>query len=134
MKGLLMSRDTRDRRPPLRASELLPSQVMVYSQWRAVACPGCGRWQVPHHGRIRRHGLDGREWFYEELRRCPGSGRRVWFDLTSAQWLAGLRVAALDAASIRRGRVHGSGRAPVIPPVHNGRCGTGQPVSQVRRP
>jgi len=104
-----MSRDTRDQRPPLRASELAPSQVMLYPEVRAVVCPGCGRWQVPSHGRIRRHGA------------CPQRGRAVWFDLTTAEWLASLRIALREAASRRGSRVHRVGHPPVPPPLHSRR-------------
>lgn len=83
-----MSRDTRDDRPPLRASELLPNHVMLNPREpRAVVCPGCGCWKVPHHGRLRRHDP------------CPESGRRVWFDLRPGEWLARLDAARL---SLRR--------------------------------
>jgi hypothetical protein len=76
-------------RPPLRVSELPPNRVMLYpGEPRAIVCPGCNRWQVPHDGGIRRHtiGIDSR-------RTCPQTGRRVWFDLTSTQWRAQLEVA-----------------------------------------
>jgi hypothetical protein len=113
-----MSRDTRDHRPPLRASELPPSRVMLArGEPRAVVCPDCRRWQVPQHGHIRRHGLDGREFDWEELRRCPQSGRAVWFDLTTAQWLEALRAAAREAALRRSSRVHPGARPPGPPPV-----------------
>lgn len=107
-----MSRDTRDDRPPLRASELPPGQVRLYlREARAVVCPGCGRWQVPYHGRIRRHGA------------CPQRGRAVWFDLTPAEWLARLQVAAREAASRRASRVRRTARLPAPPPLHRGRRG-----------
>ena len=109
-----MSRDTRDDRPPLRASELLPGLMMLFpGEVRAVVCPGCGRWQVPYHGRFRRHGG------------CPEAGRRVWFDLTSAQWLARLQAAAREAAARRGSRVRGTASPPVPPPLHRTPPGQG---------
>jgi hypothetical protein len=93
-------------RLPLRASELPPGQVRLFpGEPRAVACPGCGRWQVPHDGGIRRHavGIDGGP-------QCPGTGLRVWFDLTPAQWLASLHAASRDAAARRGNAVVRSGR------------------------
>jgi hypothetical protein len=80
-------------RPPLRASELPPGQVRLFpGEPRAVVCPGCGRWQVPHDGGLRRHaaGIDGGP-------DCPGSGRRVWFDLAPARWLAEVTAASREA-------------------------------------
>jgi hypothetical protein len=99
-----MSRDTRDRRPPLRASELPPNQVMLCpGEVRAVACPGCGCWQVPYHGHFRRHDLPaeeaGRGVWPDLGRRCRESGRAVWFDLSPAQWQANLEAAR---RSVRR--------------------------------
>ena len=89
-----MSRDLLGR-PPLRASELSPDQVRLYpGEPRAITCPGCGRWQVPHDGGLRRHarGIDG-------MGDCPESGRRVWFDLSSPEWRARLEVAVREASS-----------------------------------
>ena len=83
-----MSRDLLGR-PPLRVSELPPNRVMLYpGEPRAIVCPGCNRWQVPHDGGIRRHTIG-----IDSTRTCPQTGRRVWFDLTSAQWRAQLEVA-----------------------------------------
>ncbi len=97
-----MSRDTRDDRPPLRASELPPNHVMLRPlEPRALVCPGCGCWQVPRAGHLRRHGDDRRH----GDRRCPESGRAVWFDLTPGEWLARLEAARRSvrrAASLQR--------------------------------
>jgi len=83
-----MSRDLLGR-PPLRASELPPNRVMLYPREpRAIVCPGCGRWQMPHDGGLRRHTID-----IDSMQTCPQTGRRVWFDLTAAQWQARLQVA-----------------------------------------
>ncbi len=66
-----MSRDTRDDRPPLRASELPPNHVMLRPlEPRALVCPGCGCWQVPRAGHLRRHGDDRR---HGDVR-CPEAG------------------------------------------------------------
>jgi hypothetical protein len=98
-------------RPPLRASELPPGQVRLFpGEPRAVVCPGCGRWQVPHDGGIRRHcvGIDsGQE--------CRGSGLRVWFDLAAGEWLARLQAASREAASRRSSRVVRSGKPSPLP-------------------
>jgi hypothetical protein len=82
-------------RPPLRASELPPNRVSLYpGEPRAVMCPGCGRWQLPHDGGLRRHTID-----IDSTSTCPQTGRRVWFDLTPAQQAARLEVAARQAAT-----------------------------------
>ena len=100
-------------RPPLRASELPPNQVSLYpGEARAIVCPGCGRWQKPANGGLRRHALDA-----DSTRACPETGRRVWFDLAPAQWQALLTVAVRDAALRRSSRVHRGARPPVAPPV-----------------
>jgi hypothetical protein len=95
-----VSRDTRDGRLPLRVSELAAWQVrMVPGQDRQVVCPDCGQWQVPRHGGFVRHdppaGAGGRP--------CPGSGRRVWFDISPLVWWAQYQAAAREASS-RSGR------------------------------
>lgn len=100
-------------RPPLRVSELPPNLVSLHpGEPRLVQCPGCGRWQKPHDGGLRRHttGLDRGQV-------CPESGRRVWFDLTAAQWRAALEIAARDAARRRGSRVAQKASPPVPPPV-----------------
>ncbi len=101
-------------RPPLRVSELPPGLVRLFpGEPRAVVCPECGRWQMPRDGGIRRHAVS-----IDGGRECPSTGRRVWFDLTSAQWLAALGVAARDAARRRGTRVRRTARAPVPLPLH----------------
>jgi hypothetical protein len=110
-----MSRDTRDRRPPLRASELPPTHVMLaLGEPRAVVCPGCGSWQVPRAGHLRRHGDDRRH----GDRWCPQSGRAVWFDLTPYEWQASLAIASRDGRYRRPTRVRGVVALPTPPPVH----------------
>ena len=100
-------------RPPLRASELPPNRVSLHpGEPRAIQCPGCGRWQKPHDGGLRRHTVDA-----DGDSLCPQVGRRVWFDLTPAQWRARLDVAAREAALRRGSRVRRSGHPPVAPPV-----------------
>lgn len=96
-----MSRDTRDDRPPLKASELPVGHVrMVPGQDRQVVCPDCGNWQVPRHGGLPKHpprrAAAGVRW-------CPGSGRRVWFDLAAWQWWSRYQAACQEASS-RSGR------------------------------
>jgi hypothetical protein len=111
--GGCMARDLLGR-PPLRASELPPNQVMLYpGEPRAVVCPGCGRWLVPHDGGLRRHATG-----VFSTRTCPETGRRVWFDISAAQWAAELAVAVREAALRRGSTVHHGARAPVAPPVH----------------
>jgi hypothetical protein len=107
-----MSRDLL-RRPPLRASELPPNQVSLYpGEARAIMCPGCNRWQVPHNGGLRHHTVAvGSE------TPCSEAGRRVWFDLSFVVWHGLLEAAARDAALRRSGRVHRSGCPPVVPPL-----------------
>jgi hypothetical protein len=101
-------------RAPLRASELPPGQVRLYpgEAW-AVVCPGCRRWQVPHDGGLRHHtvGIDS-------MTTCLEVGRRVWFDLTPAQWAARLEVAVRDAQSRHGSRArHRDAHPPVMPPL-----------------
>jgi hypothetical protein len=95
-------------RPPLLASELPPTRVSLYpGEPRAIRCPGCGRWQRPHDGGLRRHTIDS-----DSRTLCPQSGRRVWFDLTPTQWRAeleaGVRETVRCGSWARRSRVHRS--------------------------
>jgi len=99
------------RRPTLRASELPPNRVSL-QPGKAIVCPGCRRWQAPHDGGLRRHTVD-----VDSETACPETGRRVWFDLTVAEWRARLDAAVRDAALRRGGRVSRNGRPPVAPPV-----------------
>ncbi|MBO0804571.1 MAG: hypothetical protein J2P25_16045 [Nocardiopsaceae bacterium] len=101
------------RRPPLRVSALPPNQVSMYpGEPRMVLCPGCQRWLKPHDGGLRRHmvAADGRDM-------CAESGRRVWFDLTAAEWLISLDVAAREAGQRRGSRIRRKASPPVAPPV-----------------
>lgn len=76
-------------RPPLKVSELPPGQVRLFpGEPRAVVCPGCSRWLVPHDGGLRRHAVS-----INSQRQCGESGRRVWFDLAPAEWQARLESA-----------------------------------------
>jgi hypothetical protein len=100
-------------RPPLRASELPPNRVRLYpGEPGTIQCPGCGRWMKPHDGGLRRHAIDA-----DSDTLCSQAGRRVWFDLTPAQWRARLDAATREAALRHSGRVHRSARPPVAPPV-----------------
>ena len=93
-------------RPPLRASELPPGQIrLIPGEPRALVCPWCGRWQVPHDGGLRRHAVS-----IDSGQQCPATGLRVWFDLTPAQWLANLCAASREAGSRRGSRVLRPGR------------------------
>ena len=99
-------------RPPLAASELAPSLIMLTPGTRAVvACPDCGTWRVPRRGMLPAHrAADG-------ITRCPGSGQRVRIDLTAAEWRARLDAAVREAGLRRGSRVHRGARPPVAPPV-----------------
>ncbi|MGI5532496.1 hypothetical protein ACQEVX_35545 [Streptomyces syringium] len=83
-------------RQPLKVSEIRPDLINLRDgEKRAIVCADCGVWRairdrmviahraVPHSGqpRHRRSGPD-------RAPRCPGSGQRIWFDLTSDQWQA----------------------------------------------
>lgn len=107
-----MSRDLLGR-PPLRVSELPPGLVMLYAgEPRAVACPGCGRWMVPRDGGLRRHAADPAGGDV-----CAQSGRRVWFDLSPAQWqenLAAARNAARRPVSLDRAVRQALAAAPAM--------------------
>lgn len=106
---------TRDllHRPPLRASQLPPGQVRLYpGEPRAVACPDCGRWLVPHDGGLRPHMIDA-----DSATACAQAGRRVWFDLDPVHWAARLQAADRDARTRRGSRPHASAQAPVAPPL-----------------
>jgi hypothetical protein len=99
-------------RPVLVASELPPNLLMLYPGARPVlACPGCGTWRVPRRGMLPAHRAE------DDVRRCPGSGQRVRINLTPAQWLAGLQVAAREVAGRRATRVHLTPQPVPAPPV-----------------
>jgi hypothetical protein len=107
-----MARDLQHR-PPLRVSELPPDQVTMYrGEARTIRCPGCHRWLKPANGGLRRHVVD-----IDSDRVCPQSGRRIWFDVEPAEWLADLRIATRDAAARRSARVQRKAMLPVPPPV-----------------
>lgn len=96
-----MSRDNRDPRPPLRASELPAWQVrLIPGQPRKVACPDCGYLTAPQRGHVIRHDRPGGETAWE---RCPGSGRAVWFDISPLAWWVAYAAGAREASS-RSGR------------------------------
>ena len=101
------------RRPPLRASELPPNRVSLYpGEARAVMCPGCDRWQVPHNGGLRRHTVH-----VDSETACSETGRRVWFDLSFVAWRALLEAAVRDAALRHGRRVYRGARPPAAPPL-----------------
>jgi hypothetical protein len=101
------------RRPPLRASELPPNRVSMYpGEARAIMCPGCNRWQVPHDGGLRRHTVA----VGSEVP-CSETGRRVWFDLGFVAWRALLEAAVRDAALRHGDRVYRSACPPVAAPL-----------------
>lgn len=101
------------RRPPLRASELSADFVSMHpGEARAIRCPGCQRWQKPRDGGLRRHAVDA-----DSAEICPESGRRVFFDLTPAEWRIRYEIAAREAALRRGSHPRRSGRPPVPPPV-----------------
>lgn len=100
-------------RPPLRVSELPPNLVSLPpGEPRLIQCPGCSRWQKPHDGGLRRHTTD-----IDTSQVCPESGRRVWFDLTPAEWLARVDVAGREAALRRAIPVRRKTSPPPPPPV-----------------
>lgn len=107
-----MARDLQ-RRPPLKASELPLGDVALYpGEPRLIRCPGCQRWQRPANGGLRRHTID-----LNSTQECPESGRRVWFDLDPARWLAAFNVAVRDAALRRSAPVRRKAALDVPPPV-----------------
>jgi hypothetical protein len=101
------------RRPPLRVSTLPPNKVSMHpGEPRMIVCPGCGRWVRPSDGGLRRHAVAA-----GSARVCPESGRRVWFDIGPARWMADLRLGIADAAARRSVRVQRKAMPPVPPPV-----------------
>jgi hypothetical protein len=107
------------RRPPLRVSMLPPHKVSMHpGEPRMIVCPGCDRWLKPSNGGLRRHTVS----IDSPLppfgaRECRQSGRRIWFDLTPAEWRAHLDVAIRDAALRRSVPVQRKAMLPVPPPV-----------------
>lgn len=107
------------RRPPLRASQMRPHRVSMHpGEPRMIVCPGCKRWLKPSNGGLRRHAvaIDG-PLGLPDAAECRQSGRRVWFDLTPAEWLASLELATREAAQRHGSRVHRKAAPPVAPPV-----------------
>jgi hypothetical protein len=101
------------RRLPLRASELPPHWLMLRpGEPRLILCPSCRRWLRPHDGGLRRHTIDT-----DSDRVCSETGRRVFFDLTPAEWRARLDLAIRDAALRRTVPVQRKAMPPVLPPV-----------------
>ncbi|MEQ7008498.1 hypothetical protein ABN028_20190 [Actinopolymorpha sp. B17G11] len=84
-----------NRRPVLRASNLNPNLISLHPGERpSAACPDCGRWRILRRGMLSAHrGTDGAS-------RCPGSGQRIAVDVTPAQWLVQLQVAARHALQL----------------------------------
>jgi hypothetical protein len=99
-------------RPPLAASELPPSLLMLAPGTRpVVACPDCGTWRVPARGMLPAHRAA------DEITRCGGSGQRIRVDLTTAEWQARLAAAVRETGQRHPTRVHRTGRPPAAPPV-----------------
>ncbi|MCD9165813.1 hypothetical protein [Streptomyces albireticuli] len=120
-------------RLPLQASTIRPDLINLRDgEKRAIVCPDCRVWRpiqdrmvtahraVPHSGqpRHRRSGPD-------RTPRCPGSGQRIWIDLTADQWHARYEKLAnryqnegMDPGSRHATRVKrlGSTPAPVVVP------------------
>ncbi|MCX5079211.1 hypothetical protein OHA84_38370 (plasmid) [Streptomyces sp. NBC_00513] len=94
-------------RAPLRASSVRPNLINLRDgEKRAIVCPDCTTWRPirdrmviahraePHSGQPRhRRAEPGR------TPRCPGSGQRIWFDITPDQWHEALADAVTEAAS-----------------------------------
>lgn len=102
------------RRPPLRVSEMPPHEVSMYpGEPKMIVCPGCHRWLRPSNGGLRRHPVDADI----PARTCPETGRRVWFDLDSAEWLLRMELGTRDAALRRSAPVQRKAALEVPPPV-----------------
>ncbi|MFF0094639.1 hypothetical protein ACFYSF_32435 [Streptomyces canus] len=83
-----------NQRTPLKASEIRPDLINLRCGERSVVCPDCKTWRIvrdrmitahrtePHSGQPRHRRAENR------VPRCPGSGQRIWFDITPEQWLA----------------------------------------------
>lgn len=118
-----------NQRTPLKASEIPADLLNLRSGERSVVCPDCKTWRTvenrmitahraePHSGQPR-HRRDE-----NHVSRCPGSGQRIWFDITPEKWLAKYeRLAnrrqnqAMDAGARHTTRVKRMGSA-VAPPV-----------------
>lgn len=118
-----------NQRTPLKASEIRPDLLNLRSGERSVLCPDCKTWRTvegrmitahraePHSGQPR-HRRDEKH-----VSRCPGSGQRIWFDISPEKWLARYeRLAnrrqnqAMDAGARHTTRVKRMGSA-VAPPV-----------------
>jgi hypothetical protein len=116
-------------RAPLKASDFKPDLINLRPGHRSAVCPDCKTWRTvqnrmitahraePHSGQPR-HRRDE-----NHVSRCPGSGQRIWFDITPEQWqtrydrLANRRQnQAMDAGARHTTRVKRMGSA-VAPPV-----------------
>ncbi|MEY9997455.1 hypothetical protein ABIE67_009574 [Streptomyces sp. V4I8] len=116
-------------RAPLKASDFKPDLINLRPGHRSAVCPDCKTWRTvqnrmitahraePHSGQPR-HRRDE-----NHVSRCPGSGQRIWFDITPEQWQARYdRLAnrrqnqAMDAGARHTTRVKRMGSA-VAPPV-----------------
>ncbi|GAA3381195.1 hypothetical protein GCM10020367_71520 [Streptomyces sannanensis] len=88
-------------RTPLLLSQLRPEDINLREgERRSVVCPDCNRWHPIQRRMIKTHHLDRTD-RGGKAPRCPGSARRIEFDIPIEEW--GERLLAAEAtAKFRR--------------------------------
>lgn len=81
------------RKPPILVSERPPNTVdLQEGRVAMLACPHCGRWRAVRDRKLTPHHLPG-----TGTTQCPDSRRKVFLDITPAQFALAYRVAVRDA-------------------------------------
>lgn len=85
-------------RPHVRASRMYPGKLdLAPGVTPMVACPDCDTWRVLRRAMVTPHRAG------DELTRCPGSGQRIWLDLSPGEWAQRLAEAIADADALKAG-------------------------------
>ncbi|MEV6133208.1 hypothetical protein AB0M05_41520 [Streptomyces violaceusniger] len=84
-------------RPPIRASKVDADRINLREgEKRTIVCEDCGTWRLIEGRMVATHRAEPRSSKPRKYRqlpedrvpRCPGSGQRIWFDITPDKWRA----------------------------------------------
>ncbi|MFI7359470.1 hypothetical protein ACIBTP_36745 [Streptomyces avidinii] len=106
-------------RPALLLSKIPPHHInLTEGESRTAVCPDCETWHPIQRRMIKTHHLErtGRG-AGGEAPRCPGSARRIEFDITIEQWGEALLAAEATAAARRSKRMIRKAQPQPLPAV-----------------
>ncbi|MGW7029174.1 hypothetical protein ACWGFX_18575 [Streptomyces xanthophaeus] len=106
-------------RPALLLSKIPPHHInLADGEHRTAVCPDCETWHPIQRRMIKTHHLErtGRG-VGGEAPRCPGSARRIEFDITIEQWGEALVAAEATATSRRSKRLIRKAQPQPVPAV-----------------